>query len=418
MSWITPIAWLFGAGALAVLVGAHMISRKQPPPEPLPTARFVPERGARVSSRGLSLSDVVLLALRALAIILIVAAFAGPVARRAKGRVGRVVVIDRSWYVADMREVRDSVRRVAATANAIVVFDSAARVVQSAKELDTLAIARAPGRISVALVAAMRAGAQVALESDSVELVLVSPLVASEFDDATPALRTGWPGRIRLLRVAARRSSTAPRAVETDGSLDDPVVAGLSLAALRSVSPVRVRRADVSAGDSAWASEADHVLVHWPADSARGWRARAPVDSIGAVVAGDVVVAAPFARRWIVEGMPVARWVDGEVAAVERATGSGCIRDVAIPVDPASDVALRPEFRRLLRALTLPCAFTPRETTGESVVRMIEGAGALAPASPLRAARAERSSWTPWLFGLALALLGTEWWARRARVAT
>src|SRR6185369_12693254 len=221
-------------------VAAHMISRRQPPPEPLPTARFVPERGARVTSRGLSLSDLLLLALRALAIIAIVAAFAGPVTSRAKGRIGRVVVIDRSRYVGDIKAARDSARTMAAKADAIVAFDSVAHELR-AGDLDSLAQTGAPGRLSAALVAATRAGAAVALESDSVELVLVSPLAAQEIDDATAALRTGWPGRIRVVRIAPRVSVAAPRALEVDGTVQDPVVAAIALAAPRSTAPVRVR---------------------------------------------------------------------------------------------------------------------------------------------------------------------------------
>jgi hypothetical protein len=51
----------------------------------------------------------------------------------------------------------------------------------------------------------------------------------------------------------------------------------------------------------------------------------------------------------------IARWVDGQPAATEIISGEGCIRSVAIPVDPVGDVALRESFRGFVRELLEPC---------------------------------------------------------------
>ena len=66
------------------------------------------------------------------------------------------------------------------------------------------------GSLSAALAAAMRAASSLRGDADSVELVLISPFAAEEFDAATSAIRAAWPGRIRAgsnsAAVSAERS--------------------------------------------------------------------------------------------------------------------------------------------------------------------------------------------------------------------
>ena len=71
-------------------------------------------------------TDLVLLAVRALALLLIGAAFARPVRAPAAGAVARIFLVDRSRAVADPAEARDSVRRLGRAADVVVAFDSAA----------------------------------------------------------------------------------------------------------------------------------------------------------------------------------------------------------------------------------------------------------------------------------------------------
>src|SRR5206468_5534426 len=51
----------------------------------------------------------------------------------------------------------------------------------------------------------------------------------------------------------------------------------------------------------------------------------------------------------------VARWVDGEAAAVEQRSGSGCIRTVAVDVPERGDLVLEPSLARFVAVLAEPC---------------------------------------------------------------
>ena len=422
MTWLAPGYLVWGGIAVAAVAALHLLARRRPPAEDLPTARFVPSRALHVTSRGIAPSDALLFVVRALALIAIATAFAAPLVRRARSRVQRVIVVDESRAAASAAELRDSVRGVLREGDVIVSFDSAARSV-TPPLVDSIATTNARGSHTAALVAAARAAGTLAATADSLELVVVSPLVAEEADDATSLARDAWPGRARLVRVRARGADTVIRSLDVEAG-DDALLASMRLGGARGVSsPVRVRRAQPSAADSAWAREGNHVLVHWPrsGDATNAWARRARLDTVTGAASGDAVVVAPLLRAWTLDdtaGRVVARWVDGEPAAVEHARDGGCIRDVAIDVDPASDAPLRPEFRRLTTALLAPCtgagAFDARPAS-DSMLARLAGAGRLASTDDFRSASGERSPWTSWLLAAALALLALEWAARRER---
>src|SRR6185369_17807079 len=96
MSFTAPLfAWVGGGLALGV-VALHLLAWQRPPASLLPTARFVPDAPLRAVSPAVRPTDLVLLAVRVLAIILVSAALAGPrFAPRVQG-LGRVIVVDRS----------------------------------------------------------------------------------------------------------------------------------------------------------------------------------------------------------------------------------------------------------------------------------------------------------------------------------
>jgi hypothetical protein len=185
-----------------------------------------------------------------------------------------------------------------------------------------------------------------------------------------------------------------------------------------------VRGATLAPGDTVWARTGG-VVVHWPAAGATsepvlGWEGRVPADTVGAVMAGSAVVVAPFARASRPprneEVTTVARWVDGEPAAIERRLGDGCVRAVAIPVPPVGDLALRPPFRHLLGALAAPCAHVPDETpVPGQILAALRGTGGPALAAALPAPAREPAPIARWLLGAALALALLEPLARRDR---
>lgn len=421
MSFAAPWALALAAAAAAGVVLLHFLARRRRT-APLPTTRFIPEAPATATTRAARPTDLVLLALRVLALLLIGAAFAEPVWRPERRPLARVVLLDASRAVANPAAARDSAAARLEPGDVLVVFDSVARVLSGelADSLPAGAGSPTPGSLSAALLAAYRAAATLHERADSVELVLVSPLVVEQWDSATARIRSLWPGGIRLARVGAAGvpATAAGGAVEFVGAPDDPLRATLALLGPvpgRDGAAVRLQRGAPTAEDLAWAREAGHVLVSWPdrqgTGNGNGGR--------GAVVAGDVVVVAPFEGGGVPgPGRVVAHWVDGAPAATERAEGAGCIRDVAIPIPLEGDLALRESTRRLLGALLAPCGAGARlePLDAERVALLASEGGAVHPARPARAAVAPPGL-VPALLAAAFAVLVLEMLLRRRRRA-
>ena len=417
MTWVLPSALAIAAVACVALIAAHFIARDRPVAEPFPTARFVPDRRIHARTTSIALSDLLLLLLRIVAVAALGLGIAGPIVAGARGRIARIVLVDRSRSVFSLDELRDSVR-AAGAADVLIVFDSATRPLTAARAIDSVQKSRAIGSLSAALAAAHANAGSLASRADSIEIALVSPLSVEEMDAATLSIRALWPGRLRVMRVRPDTASIGgPFAVELSGDPNDPVVAGLSLLP-RASAPVRVVRGRLTAADSAWGREAGRVLVHWPsADSSADWPKRATIDAIGGVASSTGAIVARLPRLWSVNGRAIARWSDGEPAVVEHpfGAGGGCVRDVAVIVDPASDVTLRQPFRDFSRALLAPCGgartFAPVDS---AVLSRLEGAGPLATARNFRGAGDEASRFTPWLLALGAVLLLVELALRRS----
>lgn len=419
MSWLLPSALAIATGAALVAIALHFIARSRPFAESLPTARFIPQRPVRARARSIALSDVLLLLVRLAAILAFGAAVAAPVFAAARGRVRRIILVDRSRDVADAREVRDSARGLFRSGDVVVAFDSAATRASDTSALDSATVVDAAGSVSTAMAAALREGSRLSSSSDSIDLVLISPLAAEEFDEATTSLRAEWPGRIRLVPVRAAAGNARMPGVESITGQGDGVIAGLSLAGvMRPAGNVRVVRGRLTAADSAWARDSGHVVVHWPAnDSSAAWQPRATIDAIGGVTSSTGTLIGRFPRAWSLSGHAIARWSDGEPAATEHASGAGCIRDVGIVFDPASDITLRVSFRAFVARLLEPCGGAQRTARADSAV-LASMAGVprythLATAAALRDRTSESSSWTPWLLALGAALLLVEMAVRK-----
>jgi hypothetical protein len=421
MSFAAPWAlWLAAAGALAV-VALHLIVRRRRTTL-LPTARFVPETPAGTTTRALRRrpADLGLLALRVTAVLLLGAAFAGPSIEPARTPLARVVVLDVSRAAGDAAEARDSAAAWLREGDALVVFDSAARIVATpnADSLAGLSASSAAGSLSAALLGALRAGAELQQRSDSVELVVVSAFAAEGWDAATERIRELWPGGARLVRTASAALPAAPASVELSAPGDDPLHATLALLGEgAAAAPVRIRRDRLEPGDLEWARGAQHVLLHWPAAADPG----AAADTIGAVAAGDAVVVAPFARGAAPPpGRVVARWADGAAAATERPEGEGCVRHVAVPLAGEGDLALRESMRRFLREMLQSCGGARRlEPLADEQLAVLAGEGGAArlhaPGEPGGSAAGRRLG--ALLLGTALALLLVEIPLRRGGTA-
>jgi hypothetical protein len=162
-------------------------------------------------------------------------------------------------------------------------------------------------------------------------------------------------------------------------------------------------------------------LIEWPASTRPRFAVQRTMrDTVGGVMAGDAVVVAAFDRQWSfppdsLRGAEViARWVDGEPAAIEKPDGPGCVRSVAIPVTPIGDLVIRTDFVRFVASLSRPCAqVTSLIPADPAVVAKLEGKGGLAPREAFQPVTDAHSELAPWLFALAIAAAIGEVFVRR-----
>lgn len=407
LSFFAP-AYLFAALAAAgALVAAHFIVRRQPRALTLPTARFVPDGPVLTTGWDRKPSDLAVLALRVLCVLLAGVALAGPFLRERAGGSAKLILADRSRAVADSAELRDSIAAVRADGDIVIEYG---------------ADGAGPGSLTAGLVAATRAASRFRGGVDSVELVIVSSFAAEEQDAATARVRREWPGRARLVRVAAPTIADSVRRPALVSESADPLAVALAIARPVARADVRIVRGALGGADSLWvAGQPGRLLLHWPASAAPdGFIARAVRDSVGGVVARGEAIISPFQRRWelvsAVDRQAVAWWIDGEAAAAESALGSGCVRAVAIPVSVAGDFVLRPDFHALIRQLVEPCGGTPEyEPVSPASLVMLVGTGGLAPSGAFAKPPAETSPATKWLLLGSLLCALLELLARRRR---
>ncbi len=363
------------AGALGV-VALHFIVTRRPRAVAFPTARFVPDLPVTARSRSVRFSDVLLMLVRVLVILFAGLSLARPVFPPQRERVTRVVLADVSGAAASIAEVRDSVRALIRPGDALVTFDTMARQLPSPDSLSIRQRMQWPGSLSAGLVAGLRSGSRLRGGSDSVELVIVSPVLSSEADRATLDIRRLWRGRARVVPVAGSTGA------DTTGASE----------------PVR------------YATEARPPFAV----------ARSRVDTVGAVVSGDVVVTGQFERRWrytrdsIAAGRVLARWIDGEPAAVVRHDARGCTRSVAVPMDTAGDMPLRPEVVRFGATLSDACGSDPG-VADSGLARALTGSGRLASSESFAPAMDVNSPLARWLAMAAIILALGEMILRRTR---
>ena len=433
MSFLAPWALALGVAAAAAVVALHLLSTRRPPTAPLPTARFVPVNEARAVSRSAVPTDLPLLLARALAALLLGAAFARPVLDAPGPAVRSVVLLDRSAGVADARAAAAAAREALTEGGAVIVFDTSARA-WPADSLDALPAAApaardtlagpdaapeaapppaarpARGILSAAFVAARRAGERLAAGADSVRLVLVSPVAAEELDAATEAMRRAWPGGVTLVRVAAAADTAPGRTARLDSPLaDDPLAPALArLGAVRGGHEVRVVRVVRDGAEARTGT----VLLRWSLAEDAEFRP----DAVTAFGAHAATLVAPLARLPLDTAgaaRVVARWRDGAPAVTERGTGAGCVRDVGVGLPLAGDLTLRPAFSAFLAVLAEPCGGARGAAVPDSLVPWLAGDGAAAPATALAAGAQADGRLAAWLLALALLALGAEWLLRR-----
>lgn len=433
MSFAYPWLISFGAAVAAGVVALHLLSTRRPPVRPLPTARFVPESDLRAVSRTSRPTDLLLLTMRVLAVLLIAAAFAQPMPDAPGPAVRRVVALEWTTALGDADAARATAQTLLGEGDALVVFDTAARVVPAA-DLPTLAPPTVRGAaLSPMLVALRDAAANIARGADSVAVTVLSGFPAEAWNAATAPLRATWPGRIDVQVVESAVDSTVAQVTALPDDAEDPVVAALPLATAafgadarpgtgasaasgNARRMVRLRRGMADPDDSTWLAQTPGaLLVHWPRDTAAALSA----DGVVAMLGAEAALVAPLGRVALnvsdaaAETRVIARWRDGTPAATERADGMGCRRNVAIAVPEGGDVTLREPFAAVMRVLLEPCGGQRSAAPDDSLLADFAGKGALAVAAPF-VRDGTGSPWTPWLLVAALVLLVVEqWWRQR-----
>jgi hypothetical protein len=361
--------------------------------------------------------------LRVLIVIAAGSGLARPVFKPSRGAEARVILIDRSRSVADIALVRDSVRKLYRDNDAVILFDSSARIVSAnaGDSIASLTATKRRGNLGAALIAAQRAASALRDRADSLELVVVSPFAAEEFDAATDSIRKLWPGNARLVRVAAPADSVSRAgALDVRAAAADPIQTAVLYARRSAASNALIIR-----DGSDPASPIDRPIVRWPITTRPpGAIERARTDTTGGVIAGNALVVAAFPRRWayphdsIRGGEIIARWIDGEPAAIEWASGSGCVRSAAIPIASTGDLVLRDDFARFVGALSADCVSKAAMRSADPVrVDRLTGQGGLASRDAFKPRGDVRSTIAPWLLALALAAAVAELFVRRRRNA-
>lgn len=427
MSFLAAWAMVAGLAAALGVVALHLLTTRRPPEQPLPTARFVPEADVRAVARASRPTDLLLLALRALAVLAIGAAFAKPVLDAPGPSVRTVFAIERSSGVAGPAAFEASlaaVRERAASGDAFVLFDTAAQVV-TRDVIDTLRFPLEAPRVanlSPMLVAARDAAADIARGADSIRLVVVSSLAPESVDAATLAWRRSWPGRIEVVPLTGVADTLAAPDIELRSPMaDDPLASAIAaLPRARGGYRVRVVREAAGSGDSAWLAAAPGVLVEWPlAPDASDSSARPDaVAAWGGIAGAAPTIVAPLVRMDAGDGHVIARWRDGAPAATERRAGEGCVRRVGVGVPLAGDLVLRSPFVHFLAAMVVPCGGHRSSAIPDSLLTWFTGAGTLAPAAALAADAEQGSPLTLWLLLLAAAALAAEQLLRRRPTGT
>jgi hypothetical protein len=206
MSFLYP-AFLFGALAIAVPIVLHLLRRDAAPEVPFTAVRLL-KRSPVERERKRRLRDIILLAARIVALVLLAAAFARPYVRGAAPPAVRVVAVDRSYsmgpaerFATALDLARDAIDDAGAGEQvAVVAFDDRAEVVAQpgSKEAAKAAL----GKLAPAFGATRyRALIDTAADLDAGgpgRLIVVTDLQLNGWEgEGRPRLPAGWQLEIR-----------------------------------------------------------------------------------------------------------------------------------------------------------------------------------------------------------------------------
>ena len=223
MSFLTPL-YLVGAALIALPIVLHLLRRDVAPPVPF-TAVHLLRQTTIERSRRHRLRDLILLAARVCALILLAGSFARPYRAAAPGTTRMTVVaVDRSFSMAApsrMARARDLARQAVDEARgdrvALVTFDERADVVSApgtATDARAAVAAIAPGFGATRYASVLDKAAELLMDESAGRLVIVSDLQRSGLDQAGAVLPEGIDLIVRDAGAAGGNLSVSHAAIE------------------------------------------------------------------------------------------------------------------------------------------------------------------------------------------------------------
>ena len=200
MSFLTPL-YLIGAALIALPIVLHLLRRDVAPPVPFTAVRLL-RKSAVDRSRRHRLRDLLLLAARVAALLLLAASFARPYrAGAVPASRTTVIAIDRSFSMGSPALIeraralaREAIDAAAGDRVAVIAFDDRAEVLAApgpAAGARTAVAAVQPGFGATRYAAALDKAAELLANEPAGRVVLVSDLQRSGFDAAGAVLPEG-----------------------------------------------------------------------------------------------------------------------------------------------------------------------------------------------------------------------------------
>jgi len=200
MSFLTPL-YLIGGALITLPIVLHLLRRDVAPPVPFTAVRLL-RRSAVERSRRHRLRDLLLLAARVTALLLLAGSFARPYIARA-GSTGRatVVLLDRSFsmsapgrFARAQQLAREAIDQARGDRVSLVAFDDRAAVVAppgSSGEARAAVATVAPGFGATRYAAAFDKAAELLADERAGRVVLVGDLQRNGFDPSTGSGHAG-----------------------------------------------------------------------------------------------------------------------------------------------------------------------------------------------------------------------------------
>lgn len=223
MSFLTPL-YFVGAALVALPIILHLLRRDVAPPVPFTAVRLL-QKSPVDRSRHHRLRDLILLAARVAALLLLAASFARPYVAGAPAT-GRttVIAVDRSFSMAAPERfararalARQAVDDFPAERIAVVAFDQRADVAAvpgSASDARAAIAAIEPGFGGTRYASAFDKVAELLVDDATARVVLISDLQRSGLDDGSAVLPEGIELIVRDAGAAASNLSITAAAVD------------------------------------------------------------------------------------------------------------------------------------------------------------------------------------------------------------